>query len=382
MIPLFEPTLNGNELRYIKQCIDSTWISSAGSFVTKFEDSIKSYTGSKYAIACMNGTSGLHLSLLAFGIKKGQIVIAPNLTFVATLNAISYSGATPLLFDINEKTWQLDINLLENWLKNNTISKFEDGKKSTFHKISNEKIAAIMPVHVLGGICNMDELIELSKKYNIPIIEDSAEAIGTRYKSSHAGSIGKMGVFSFNGNKIITTGSGGMIITDDKNLATKVRHLSTTAKTDPINFFHDEVGYNYRLVNVLAAIGLAQMEELDSILEKKKNIDQTYKNNLKGVGDIQFQNHVDNSKPNFWLFTIRTRKMRGLIDYLNDNGIQSRPFWTPMNKLPMYQKLNYITKCDISNKIFNESLSIPCSANLSAKDQETVIEKIKDYFKK
>ena len=381
MIPLSVPNINGNEWKYVKECLDSGWISSAGEYVNKFEEAIQSYTGVKYAIACMNGTAGLQVSLKLAKVSEKDIVIAPNLTFVATLNAISYSGAQIVLIDVSENSWQIDVDLLQKWLENNTITKFVKDKPVTTEIASGKKIGAIMPVYVLGGFIGIDQLIKISTTYGIPLIEDSTEALGSFKNGKHAGTFGLTGVLSFNGNKIISTGGGGMILTNNKKIANKARHITTTAKTDPLDYFHDEVGYNYRLVNVLAAIGVAQMENFESILKRKKEIDAIYRKELKGIGDINFQENDPNSDPNCWLFTFRTKKMRELLNHLNSNEIQSRPFWTPMNNLPMYKDLMYINENDISNKIFEECISIPSSSNLTIEDQHKVVSEIKNFYK-
>jgi perosamine synthetase len=381
LIPLSVPNIAGKEWQYVKDCLDTGWISSAGAYVNKFEKAIQDYTGVKYAIACMNGTAGLQVSLNLGGVSSDDIVIAPNLTFVATLNAISYTGAQIALIDVYEDSWQMDIDLLQSWLENNTSTKVVNGKPITTDNNSGKKIGAIMPVYVLGGFIDIDRLVEISVTYGIPLIEDSTEALGSFKEGKHAGTYGLTGVLSFNGNKIISTGGGGMILTNDKEIANRAKHITTTAKTKPLDYFHDEVGYNYRLVNVLAAIGVAQMENFESILNRKKEIDALYRNELDGIGDIKFQTNNPNSDPNCWLFTFRTKKMRALLNHLNSNEIQCRPFWTPMNKLPMYKYLTYITKNDISNKIFKECISIPSSSNLTIEDQYKVISEIKNFYK-
>ena len=381
MIPLSIPNINGNEWKYVKDCLDTGWISSAGEYVNQFEKAIQEYTGAKYAIACMNGTAGLQVSLNIAGVSSNDIVIAPNLTFVATLNAISYSGAQIALIDVYEDSWQMDIDLLQNWLAVNTSTKFINGKPVTREIASGKKIGAIMPVYVLGGFINVEKLMEISAAYGISLIEDSTEALGSFKNGKHAGTFGLTGVISFNGNKIISTGGGGMILTNDKEIANRAKHITTTAKTDPLDYFHDEVGYNYRLVNILAAIGVAQMEKFESILKRKKEIDALYRSELDGIGDIKFQKNDPKSDPNCWLFTFRTKKMRELLNHLNSNEIQSRPFWTPMNNLPMYRDLMYINENDISNKIFKECISIPSSSNLTIEDQHKVISEIKNFYK-
>ena len=371
----------GSEWQYVKDCLDTGWISSAGAYVNKFEEAIQNYTGVKYAIACMNGTAGLQVSLNLAGVTSNDIVIAPNLTFVATLNAISYSGAQIVLIDVCEDSWQMDIDLLQKWLENNTTTKFVNKKPVTTEIASGKKIGSIMPVYVLGGFIDVDKLVDISSTYGIPLIEDSTEALGSFKNGKHAGMFGLTGVLSFNGNKIISTGGGGMILTNNKEIANRAKHITTTAKTDPLDYFHDEIGFNYRLVNVLAAIGVAQMENFESILKRKKEIDALYRQKLKGVGDIKFQKNDSSSDPNCWLFTFRTKKMRELLNHLNSHKIQSRPFWTPMNNLPMYKNLKYISKYNISNKIFKECISIPSSSNLTIDDQYKVISEIKNFYK-
>ena len=381
MIPLSVPNIKGNEWKYVKDCLDTGWISSAGAYVNKFEQVIQNYTGAKYAIACVNGTAGLQVSLNLAGVSLNDIVIAPNLTFVATLNSISYSGSEIVLIDVCKDSWQMDVDLLQNWLENNTSTIFVEGKPITTENKSGKKIGAIMPVYVLGGFIDVDKLVNLSSNYGIPIIEDSTEALGSFKNGKHAGTFGLAGVLSFNGNKIISTGGGGMILTNDKDIAKRAKHITTTAKTDPLDYFHDEVGYNYRLVNVLASIGVAQMENFESILKRKKEIDSLYRSELNELGDIKFQENDPSTDPNCWLFTFRTKKMRELLSYLESKKIQSRPFWTPMNNLPMYKDLIYVNEDDNSNSIFNECISIPSSSNLTDSDQCKVISEIKNFYK-
>ena len=381
MIPLSTPNICGNEWKYVKDCLDSAWISSSGTYVNKFEEAIQKYTGAKYAVACINGTAGLQISLILAGVTKDDIVLAPNLTFVATLNSISYTQAHTILIDSCEDSWQMDVDLIEKWLIKNTTTSIVEEKLTTVEKSSGKKIGAIMPVYVLGGFVDINKLLKISKNYGIPIIEDSTEALGSFKGRKHSGTFGLTGVLSFNGNKIISTGGGGMILTNNKDIALRARHITTTAKSDSLEYFHDEVGYNYRLVNLLAAIGVAQMENFEQILKRKKEIDALYKKELGGVGDIKFQINDRNSTPNSWLFTLRTTKMRSLLNYLNSKKIQSRPFWTPMNNLPMYKNLIYINNHDNSNKIFKECISIPSSSNLSLSDQLKVILEIKNFYK-
>lgn len=382
MILLSAPHIFGNEKKYVNDCLKSGWVSSSGEFVSRFEESIKHYVNSTSAVACMNGTAGLHTALNLLKISNDDIVLTTNLTFVATLNSISYTAAEAILFDIDEKTWQIDLDLVQEWLKKHTHLIELKGRKFSKHKKSGKRIGAIMPVHVLGGLVDIEKLIAISKEYHIPIIEDSTEALGSFYKQQHAGTFGDFGVFSFNGNKIITTGGGGMITTNNQNYANEAKHITTTAKTNPLDYFHNEVGYNYRLVNVLAAIGCAQMENFETVLKNKKRISDNYKREFSNIEGVVFQEHYKDTSPNSWLFTFRAPKMRQLLDYLNSNGIQCRPFWTPMNKLPMHTGLNYININDHSNKVFEECISIPSSSNLMETEQLQVCEMVNKFYKK
>lgn len=380
MIPLSVPLLNGNEWKYVKDCLDTGWISSAGSYVNDFEKKVAEYAGAKYGIACMNGTAGLHIAQVLAGVTSNDYVIAPNITFIATLNAISYTGATPILIDVDPMSWQMDLDLLESFLKENVISKEVDGSIFSFHKMTHKRIKAIIPVHVLGNMGDMDKLIEIASQFHLDIIEDSTESLGSFYKGKHSGSFGKFGVFSFNGNKIISTGGGGVIVTNDEHLAKKAKHLTTQAKSSPIEYLHDEIGYNYRLVNVLAAIGVAQMENFPNLLENKRKMDSFYRQELHGVGDIEFQHVSKDVDANCWLFTFKTNRMRELLNYLNENGVMSRPFWVPMNQLNMFKYDLFIHKENVSDKIYSSCISIPSSAGITQMEMELVVRTIKNFY--
>lgn len=374
LIPLSVPNVGGNEWEYIKDCLDTGWVSSVGSYVNKFEQILAEFTGAKYAVACMNGTSAIHLSLMLSGVERNDYVIVPNVTFVASCNAIHYTGADPLLIDIDEDTWQMDLDILSEFLRNKT---YEQGG-FRYNCGDDRRISAILPVHVLGNMCDIDKLIPIAEKYNLVIVEDSTEALGSYYKTQHAGTFGKFGTFSFNGNKIITTGGGGMIVTNDELLAKKAKHLTTQAKSDDFEYTHDEIGYNYRLVNLLAAMGVAQMEQLPTFLNRKKEIDRTYRLELEN-DDLVFQKITDNVNPNHWLQTMRVRDQKGMIKHLLANNIQCRPFWVPMNKLKMFSTLPYITNSDVSEFIYSKCVSIPSSTNLTDGQVERVIKTIKAF---
>ena len=381
VIPLSVPFLGGNELKYVTDCITTGWVSSAGSYVTQFENMVAQHAGQNYGVAAVNGTSGLHLAMHILGVGKGDLVIVPNITFIASANAVVYTNAQPLFIDVDPETWQMDLDLLESFLVKQTIQK--DGKcyyNRSSEEQTNQRIAAIMPVHVLGNMCDMPRLARLAEKHNISIIEDATEALGSYHSGKHAGSWGTMSVFSFNGNKIITTGGGGVITTNDEALAKRAKHLSTQSKIDPETYYHDEIGFNYRLVNILAAIGVAQMEQLGDFIEKKKSIDAYYRKRLKDVGDILFQKVEQDVNTNAWLFTFHTSRQSDILKALKANNIIARPFWTPMNQLPMFRDTLYISESDHSRKIHHNCLSIPCSVNLTEDDLNRVVSVIRSCY--
>ena len=372
-IALSLPNMAGNEWKYVKDCLDTGWISSVGSYVTKFEQMVADFAGAKYGIAAVNGTAALHISLLLSGVKQHDYVILPNLTFVASANSIKYLGAEPLLIDADPLLWQMNLDLLEEFLSTQTEVK----GKELFYKKDGRRIGAIMPVHILGNMCDMDRFASIVSQYPLPVVEDATEALGTTYKGKSAGTFSPLAAFSFNGNKIISTGGGGVIVTDDQALAKHAKHLTTTAKASADEYYHDEVGYNYRLVNVLAAIGVAQMELLPSFIERKKQVVAFYKQELSGVADIRFQQELADVNTNGWLFTIQTEKQQALLDHLNANKILSRRFWMPMNKLPMYKDCVYIQHQDQSDYIYNTCLSIPSSTNITDEELAIVTREIK-----
>ncbi len=376
MLLLSGPNMGGNELKYVTDCIETGWVSSVGSYVDQFEKMTAEFTGAKYAIATSSGTTALHTCLVLLGVNDKDMVIAPNITFIASINSIKYMGASPVLIDVDEDTWQMDLDLLEEFLESET----EIRDSVCFHRKSRKRIPVIMPVHVLGNICEMERLVSIASQYHLTILEDSTEALGSYYKGKHAGTFGKLGTFSYNGNKIITTGGGGMIVTDDELLAKKAKHLTTQAKADPFEYYHDEIGYNYRLVNVAAAMGVAQMEQLPAFLKRKKEIIAFYKSALEGIGDIEFQKVNEDAVPNWWLPTIRSTKQKALLKTLNENKMQSRPFWIPMNQLPMFANEIYFNKDDRSQIIYKNCLSIPCSTNIKDQELEAVANKIKEIF--
>lgn len=369
--PLAVPLLVGREWEYVKNCLDTNWISSAGKYIEEFEEKIATFTGSSYCVALSSGTAALHLALQAVGVGANHCVVVPNLSFVASVNAIYYCNAQPILVDVRKDTWQLDVDLLEDFLEKECYQ--QEG--ATFLKSTHQKIAALLPVHCLGDMPDMLRIISIAKKFSIAVVEDAAEALGSFFDNKHAGTLGEVGVLSFNGNKIVTTGSGGAIITNDAAIAQKIRHRANQAKTHIHDYFHDEIGYNYRMANILAAIGVAQMEQIAFFLQKKKMIAQTYKEYLQGIATFQTSMPMVNA--NFWLCTALFKNSDKIAQELASKGVQTRKLWHPLNRLPMNKDLPYITKEDVTWQIYEKSLSLPSGVGMEMKEVLSICEQIK-----
>lgn len=377
-IPLSEPVISGNEWQYIKDCLDTGWVSSLGNYVTRFEEMVANYIGTKYAVATVNGTSALHVSLLVCDVQNNDEVIVPTLTFIAPVNVIKYCGAHPVFIDCNSDTLCIDVQKVSDFITNE-CEHHNDGY--TYNRKTNRRIKAVVPVHIFGHPVDMEVFLEVCSKKNIDIIEDATESLGSEYKGKKTGSFGKIGCFSFNGNKIITTGSGGMIATDDKNLANRVRHLTTQAKSDPFVYDHDEIGYNYRLTNIQAAMGVAQMERLEEFLGIKRRNANLYKKLLLDVDGVDFLWEKDWAKNNFWFYTIKVDKKykKALMEFLLAKNIQIRPIWKLIHTLPMYKDYQAY---EISNAIeaYETCINLPCSVNLKQNEIEYVTDCIVNYF--
>ena len=335
-IPLHEPRFIGKEKEFVSQTIDSTFVSSVGQYVNQFEEDIAKYTGSKKAIAIVNGTSALHLSMLMAGVKPGDYVITQALTFVATCNAIHYCQAEPILIDVDKKTLGLSPIALEAWLEENA---FVDTDQVCKLKNSKRVIKACIPMHTFGHPVEIDTLATICNVWKLAMIEDAAESLGSLFKDTHTGTFGLMGTLSFNGNKIITTGGGGAILCNEE-LYLKGKHLSTTAKKpNDIHFVHDEVGFNYRLPNINAALGCAQLESINLFVTQKRQLAEEYAQLLKN-SNLEFFKEPKNCRSNYWLNTIICHdesQRNELLNYMNSREIMTRPVWTPMNKLPMFK---------------------------------------------
>jgi len=361
---LHEPYFCGNEWRYVKKTLDDNYVSSIGSFVNKFEDKIKKFTKSKYAISVINGTEALHLSLVACGVKNNDEVLLPTITFAGTANAIVYSGAIPHFVDSEVQSLGIDPLKLEKYLKKITIKK----GKFYFNKKTKKRIKAIIPVHIFGNICQIDKILKIAKKYNLIVIEDAAEALGSYFKNRHAGTFGSAGCFSFNGNKILTTGGGGAIITNNKLLAKKIKHLSTTAKIKHRwEYIHDAVGYNFRMPNLNAALGSAQIENLNRFLRSKRKLFLRYCKEFSKINNVRLIKNPQFSKSNNWLNTIfinncSIKKRDHLLSLAHANKIFLRPVWRPLHKLKHFKSMPKMTMKN-SEKIYTSCVNLPSSSH-------------------
>lgn len=332
---LHRPIFFGNEKQYLSECIESNFVSSVGARVIEFETNIANFVGASNGIATVNGTLALHAALLVCGVKRGDEVISQALTFVATSNAITYTGATPVFVDVDIDTLGMSPTALRSWLKKNTHRRSGE----TYNKTSGARISACVPMHTFGLPCRIKEIADICKEYNLVLIEDSAESLGSYVDNLHTGSFGACSIFSFNGNKIITTGGGGMIVTNNKIIAQKAKHLTTTSKIGhAYEYFHDEVGYNYRLPNLNAALGVAQMENIYQILKSKRKIASKYRK-FCSQNDLNFIEPIENTTSNFWLNAILLENLEERDCFLketNSLGIMTRPIWRLMTELPMY----------------------------------------------
>ena len=336
-IPLHEPRFIGNEKKYILDCIDSTFVSSVGKYVDDFEKRMCEITGAKYAVATVNGTAALHMGMLIAGVKRNEIVITQPLSFIATCNAIAYIGASHVFVDVDADTMGLSADKLKIYLTENAEKK-ADG--FSYHKTTKQKIGCCVPMHTFGHPCRIDELASICEEYNIALVEDGAESMGSYYKGKHTGTVGLVGTFSFNGNKTITCGGGGAIVTNDEKLAKHAKHLTTQAKIPHRwEFRHDEIGYNYRMPNINAALACAQLEQLPKFLENKRELANSYKDFFKNLG-VKFMEEPSNSISNYWLCAIllndKTQRDE-FLEFTNSNGVMTRPIWTLMNKLEMFK---------------------------------------------
>ncbi len=358
-IPVYKPDLTGNEKKYVNKCLDSSWISSRGDFVTKFEEEFENYIDIEKATSVSNGTVALHLALYALGIKKGDEVILPSLTYVASANSVAYVGATPVFADSNIDTWNID-------------------KESIVKKIT-PKTKAIMIVHLYGNSCDIGGIKEICEKYNLFLIEDAAEAFGTRYKNYHVGRYGDISTFSFFGNKTITTGEGGMIVSKNSDLIERCSYLKSQAVSLSKEYWHDEIGFNYRMTNICAAIGLAQLERANKTISLKRELAENYKSDLSGY-PVTFQKDEAESFNSFWMSSIIVddfSRRDELREFLKENGIETRPFFPLMHSLPAYQNSESLPNAE---KLEKSGINLPSYPLLSRKEVSYITSKIKSFF--
>ncbi|MDP1393426.1 LegC family aminotransferase [Lysinibacillus capsici] len=360
-VPLHEPTFNEKEVEYVTDCIETGWVSSVGAYVTRFEEDLAKFVGVKRAVAVVNGTASLHIALKAVGVKAQDEVLMPSLTFIATANAVSYLQAVPHFVDVNEETLGVDPVKLEQYLVQ--IGEMRGGV--LFNKQTNRRIKALVPMHTFGHPCMMDELVAICEKYHIVLVEDAAESLGSYYKGKHTGTFGKVSAMSFNGNKIMTTGGGGAILTDDEELANYMKHITTTAKVPhKWEFVHDEIGYNYRMPNINAALGCAQLEKLRIFIEQKRSLTNFYDELVATIDGVRLMKEPVHTSSNYWLQTIvldETYKRDEVLQLLNDEGIMSRPIWTPMHELGMYKGCPRMDLM-VTEKLKRKVINIPSTA--------------------
>lgn len=365
MVPLHEPRFAGNEWCYVKECIDSRWVSSVGAFVDRFEADLAAYTGVKRAIAVVNGTAALHICLQLVGVEPGDEVLIPAFSFVATANAVAYCGAIPHFVDIEERTLGLDPARLEKYLQETAVI----GPNVCYNKLTGRRIRALVPMHTFGHPVDIEPIARICNSFHLELVEDAAESLGSFYKGKHTGSFGRLAALSFNGNKIVTTGGGGAILINDDKLGALAKHLTTTAKVPHRwEFNHDMVGYNYRLPNINAALGCAQLEDLPLYLASKRALAECYSAALAGIEGLRFFAEPDFARSNYWLNTIIIdEELAGERDAVlaatNDAGIMTRPAWTPLHRLPMFANSPRMD-LSVTEGLLRRVINIPSSASL------------------
>lgn len=368
LIPLHVPVFRGNEKKYLNECIDSTFVSSVGEYVDLFEKQIAQFTGAKKAVACVNGTNALFLALKMVGVESNTEVITQPLTFIATANAIAYTGADPIFLDVDKETMGLSPTSLENWLNNSTVQQFNNAKNESecINRLTGKHISACVPIHTFGHPCRIDEIAQICERFNIPLVEDAAESLGSFYKNQHTGTFGAVGILSFNGNKILTTGGGGMLLFMDEEMGKRAKHLTTQAKVPhPWEFVHDAIGYNYRMPNINAALGVAQLEFLNEFIDNKRNTAETYDAFFKSIS-ISFFHEPKYARSNYWLNTVLLKDKGArddFLNYTNKQGIMTRPAWCLMNKLIMFKNCQH-SKLPNSEWIEERIINIPSSVNI------------------
>jgi len=377
-IPLCVPQIGGNEWKYLKECLDTNWVSSGGPFVERFEGVVADYIGAQYSVATVNGTAALHIAILVAGVQPDDEVLVSTLSFIAPANAVRYVGAWPVFVDADPGYWQMDAEKVVDFLEKEcrwTNSELRN-------KRTGRRVRAIIPVHILGHPCDMDPILKIARKFNLVVIEDATESLGASYKNRKVGSLGDIACFSFNGNKVITTGGGGMIVTDNAEWAHQARYLTTQAKDDPLEYVHKEIGYNYRLTNIQAALGCAQMEKLDEYIAAKRRIARAYAEAFAAIPGITCMPVAPWASSIFWLYTVLLEQKvygmnsRVLMRQFKASGIQARPLWQPLHLSPAHPG-RHAHNCPVAERLANEAISLPSSVGLRVEDQGRVIEIVK-----
>jgi dTDP-4-amino-4,6-dideoxygalactose transaminase len=369
MITLAEPNISGNELEYLRQCVETNFVSSVGPFVSRFEEAFAQYVGSPHAVAISNGTAAIHMALILAGVGPGDEVIVSDFTFAASGNPIFYQGGRPVLVDSELDTWNLDPGLVVEELDKRA-------------RLGQPMPKVVLVVHILGYPARIEAIVQACDRHGVWLIEDAAEALGASYtegpfKGKQVGTIGQIGCFSFNGNKIMTTGGGGMLVTADPSLAQKAKHLTTQAKRPGYAYFHDEVGYNYRLTNLAAGLGVAQLERLDSFLKKKAEIAEKYDAAFMNLEGLRCPPRPSGLAPTFWLYSVLLAcRWEMPLERLLEMGIQTRPLWTALHLMPPYKGAPLLGSGKVSEALCAHGLSLPCSTSLSEGDQQLVIEAV------
>lgn len=379
LIPLCVPDISGNEWQYVKECLNTAWVSSVGSYVDRFERQMAERVGSQYAVATVNGTAALHTALLVSGVQPDDEVLVSALSFIAPANAIRYAGAWPVFIDAEERYWQMDPQCVQDFLEKQCET--VDGVLR--NRTTRRRVSAIIPVHILGHSVDLTPILELAGRFGLKVIEDATEGLGGSYAGKALGSIGDIGCYSFNGNKMITTGGGGMLVTKHVDWIKKARYLTTTAKDDPIEYVHSEIGYNYRLTNIQAAMGCAQLEQLSRYLQKKQQIAQLYNDQLATIAGISPMVEPEYGKSAWWLYTalidaeIFGYDRKNLMRKLEENKIQTRPLWQPLHLSPAHAGSHFVGS-GIAEKLNGSAISLPCSVGLLDKDLQRIIDTIKN----
>lgn len=376
-IPLCVPHLGGREAEYVTECFDTNFVSSVGPFVGRFEQSIADYLGGSFAVAAVNGTAALHLALLAAGVERDDEVLVSSLSFVAPANAVRYCGAWPVFIDAVPSYWQMDTARVQEFLEGDCEIRGE----ATINRRTGRRVHAIIPVHILGHPVEMEPIVELARRFRLVVVEDATESLGASYRGKMVGTLGDIACLSFNGNKLITTGGGGMVVTRNKKWSDRCRYLSTQAKDDPVEYIHGAVGYNYRLTNIAAALGCAQMERIPEHIAAKRRIAAAYAKAIAAIDGLEVQGEAPWADSIFWLTTIRVNRTiyglgsRDLMRLLQRRGISSRPLWQPLHLSPSQKQARISNQpaCPVAEQIAEEALSLPSSVGLTESEQSRVV---------